>query len=124
MKLRIRGNSLRIRVSQTELARISREGAVSDSIRFAPGTTLEYGVEVRPGARLTARFTGTEIRVTVPESQLGPWLEPEGVSISGEQALATGETLKILLEKDFACLAPREGEDDSDLFPNPALSAR
>jgi hypothetical protein len=27
--------------------------------------------------------------------------------------------LRILVEKDFACLAPREGEDESDMFPNP-----
>jgi hypothetical protein len=27
--------------------------------------------------------------------------------------------LKILVEKDFACLAPREGEDESDMFPHP-----
>ncbi|MGH8167708.1 MAG: DUF7009 family protein [Woeseiaceae bacterium] len=30
-----------------------------------------------------------------------------------------GDELSILVEKDFACLAPREGEDDSDKFPNP-----
>ena len=25
----------------------------------------------------------------------------------------------ILVEKDFQCLAPREGEDESDMFPHP-----
>ena len=28
--------------------------------------------------------------------------------------------LSILLEKDFQCLIPREGEDQSEHFPNPA----
>jgi hypothetical protein len=27
--------------------------------------------------------------------------------------------LGILVEKDFACLAPREGEDESDMYPHP-----
>lgn len=123
MKLRIRGNSLRIRVSQTELEQISRDGVVSDAIRFSAESALEYGIEVRRAVSLEARFTGSEIRVIVPESALGKWLAPEEVAISGEQPLASGETLKILVEKDFTCLAPREGEDDSDAFPNPALQA-
>jgi hypothetical protein len=123
MKLRIRGNSLRIRVSQTELEQISRDGVASDAIRFGADSALEYGIEVRGVAPLQARFTGTEVRVIVPESALAKWLAPDQIAISGEQSLASGETLKILVEKDFTCLAPREGEDDSDLFPNPALSA-
>lgn len=114
---------MRIRVSQTELEQISRDGVASDAIRFGADAALEYGIEVRGGAPLQARFTGTEVRVIVPESALGKWLSPDEVSISGEQALNSGETLKILVEKDFTCLAPREGEDDSDLFPNPALGA-
>jgi hypothetical protein len=47
------------------------------------------------------------------------WAESEKVSISSEQNLDDGEQLRILVEKDFACLAPRDGEDESDMFPNP-----
>jgi hypothetical protein len=39
--------------------------------------------------------------------------------MSGEQVLDDGAKLTILVEKDFACLTPREGEDESDMFPNP-----
>ncbi|GIT14245.1 MAG: hypothetical protein CM1200mP36_00010 [Gammaproteobacteria bacterium] len=40
--------------------------------------------------------------------------------IVGEQSLDDGGRLKILVEKDFVCLAPREGEEDeADMFPNP-----
>ena len=122
MKLRIRGNSLRIRVSQTELEQISRDGAAFDVIHFDAATRLEYGIEVTPERPLAAMFTGASIRVTVPASEIERWQAPDEVSISGEQALASGGALKILIEKDFTCLAPREGEDDSDLFPNPALT--
>jgi hypothetical protein len=40
------------------------------------------------------------------------------VTLAHEQALPDG-SLRITLEKDFACLAPREGEDESDNFPHP-----
>ena len=39
--------------------------------------------------------------------------------LPGEQVLDDGAKLAILVEKDFACLAPREGEDESDMFPHP-----
>ena len=40
-------------------------------------------------------------------------------AITAEQVLDDGGVLNILVEKDFACLAPREGEDESDMFPHP-----
>ena len=47
------------------------------------------------------------------------WALTEQVSMEGEQFLDDGGKLTILVEKDFTCLAPREGEDESDMFPNP-----
>lgn len=47
----------------------------------------------------------------------------EQVSIEAEEILDDGDHLKILLEKDFACLAPREGEDESELYSH-TLAAR
>ena len=43
----------------------------------------------------------------------------EQVSIEADEALDDGDSLKILVEKDFACLAPREGEDETDMYPHP-----
>lgn len=119
MKLRIRGNSLRLRVSQTELKRIAEHGSAEDSIRFTPGADWKYGIEVGPGSAVGAEFTGQSLRVTVPKATIDRWLDPSEVSIEGQQPIGNGETLRILLEKDYTCLAPRSGEDDSDLFANP-----
>ena len=41
------------------------------------------------------------------------------VSIRGEQVLADGEKLSILVEKDFVCLTGRDDEDESDMYPHP-----
>ena len=119
MKLRIRGNSVRLRVSKTELTQIASEGAAEDAVRFAPGAVLRYGVQVRPGGALSAELAGDLVRVFVPKASIEHWLKPDEVSIEGEQAIGNGEFLKILVEKDDTCLAPRSGEDDSDLFANP-----
>ena len=119
MKLRIRGNSIRLRVSKTELAKIAAKGAAEDCVRFSSATELRYGIDVRPSGAVTASFDATSIRVALPKSRLDLWLRPDEVSVEGSQPIGGGKVLQILLEKDYTCLAPRAGEDDSDLFVNP-----
>jgi hypothetical protein len=119
MKLRIRGNSLRLRVSRTELTKLAEQGSAEDSIRFAPGAELRYGIEVRPSGEVAAQLGATALRVFLPRAGVERWLDAEQVAIEGQQPIGDGEMLRILVEKDYTCLAPRAGEDDSDLFPNP-----
>jgi hypothetical protein len=119
MKLRIRGNSVRMRVTKAELAQIAAAGHAEDSVRFSPDALMRYCITVDDTATVAARLEGPLLTVTVPRSALSRWLEPEQVSIVGEQDIGGPQMLKILVEKDFECLAPRAGEDDSDLFVNP-----
>lgn len=120
MKLRIRGNSVRLRLSRSELDKLAETGWTEDRARFAPGAELVYRIDVRPGGELRAALTGSTVSVELPQPMLRRWLEPDQVSLRAEQPLDGGNVLKILVEKDFACLAPRPDEDDTDLFPNPA----
>jgi hypothetical protein len=124
MKLRIRGNTIRLRVSKSELAQIAADGHAEDRVQFAPHASLRYRVETTSGGAITARFTESLVAVAVPQAAVRRWLEPAEVSIVGEQDLGGGEKLDILVEKDFECLAPRSGEDSADLFVNPAKGAR
>ena len=123
MKLRIRGDSIRIRVSQGELREIAERGRVRDTVRFGGGVGLSYALESDSSARAPlARYAGNLISVVLPAAAVQRWAGSNEVSIEGEQALGGGETLRILVEKDFACLQPRPGEDDSDMFANPDSS--
>ena len=119
MKLRILGNSVRIRVSQAELVRVVSEGQVEESVKFASGVYLTYRLRAVPSGDVAASYDGHCVSVDLPSATVERWRHPEEVSISGEQALPDGGRLAILVEKDYACLAPREGEDSSGLFPNP-----
>ncbi len=95
------------------------EGRCADRVRFPGGGVLEYGVEVVAEGPPAAVLEGAGITLRVPRAAVDRWSDPSEVSIAGEQALDDGGRLALLLEKDFACLAPRESEDESDLFPNP-----
>lgn len=119
MKLRIRGDSVRLRVSQGELTQFLERGEVSDRIRFPGGASLAYRLLRDETAQaVSANLENDAITVCVPVTVAKRWAEPDEVGFSGEGSLGS-DSLAILVEKDFTCLAPREGEDDSDLFPNP-----
>ena len=120
MKLRIRDNSVRLRLMRGEVDRLRDEGLVTATTIFPGGHELRYAVEsspasVKPGAFLS----GNVITVRLPESVVRAWANSEQVSIRDELLLDDGGQLAILVEKDFACLAPREGEDESDMYPHP-----
>lgn len=122
MKLRIRGNSVRIRVSKSELEQLAETGVTEDAVQFGPNAALRYRLEASRDGALRADFTNAVVRVTIPRAQVDRWLAPDEVSIRGEQPLGNGAALTILVEKDYVCLAPRPDEDDSDLFANPQRS--
>jgi hypothetical protein len=123
MKLRIRGNSIRLRLGEREVAKLVDEGRVSDSIRFSafPAGQLTYTVITSPDEKeIAAGFAQNEIRVTVPEDSGRLWANSELVGLNRVQQIGDEISLSILIEKDFRCLAPRPGEDESDSFANPA----
>ena len=120
MKLRIRDNSIRLRLERGEVDRLRDTGVVAAKTGFPGGREFGYVVESSPASvTLGAELSEGTVTVRLPESTVLAWADSEQVSIVGEQQLAAGDTLAILVEKDFACLAPREGEDESDMFPHP-----
>ena len=72
--------------------------------------------------QISASFETTSIEVSLPRAVALRWAGGNDVSLHGEQSLAHG-TLRILVEKDFTCVEPREGEDQTDLYPNPKASS-
>lgn len=120
MKLRIRGNSVRMRLTRAEVAALGEAGRAEDCVGFSPIEELRYGVAVTADGALRVEFGGDRLTVHVPKVLVERWLQPSEVSIEGRQPIGGAAELKILVEKDFACLAPRGDEDDADLFENPA----
>jgi len=118
MKLRIQGNSLRLRLTRKEVAQLHDSGRVESCIEFAPGQALAYAVEGSPQAVfITARFDGRAIRVTVPAPLMTQWAEGDRVSIEGPSQAS----VQLLIEKDFQCLH-KPGQPDPDAYPNPLAS--
>jgi hypothetical protein len=118
MKLRIKGDTLRLRLSQTEVAAMAAEGSVEDALHVAPDACLRYRLYADPeAAALGAVWNGSLLTIVVPAAWVGPWATGDGVGFEGTQDAGLGRTLSILVEKDFACL--HEARDEPDAYPNP-----
>jgi len=118
MKIRIKGNSLRLRLSQAEVKNMEELCTVEDRIDFG-GSQLTYRLTVNNTNSTAVSFENNVIQVKVSQSTISKWLAEDQVGFSDDIQLSGNESLKILVEKDFQCLTVREGEDESDLFQNP-----
>ena len=120
MKLRVLDNSIRLRLTRGEVTAIGDDSVVRGRVRFAGNNTFVYMLESAPTTvRPEAHVSNNVLTVRVPQVDIRRWARSEEISIQSEQLLDDGDHLKILIEKDFHCLSPREGEDESDMFPHP-----
>ena len=120
MKLRVLDNSIRLRLTRTEVQQIHDDGLVKSSVPFSAGVSFDYVLESSPACvEPVAHFANGTLTVSLPEPDAQRWAGSDEVSLAAQQLLDDGGNLKILVEKDFACLTEREGEDDSDMFPHP-----
>jgi len=122
MKIRILGNSVRLRLSQTEVKEILETGRVVQTVKFSPKSTqqLHYALEKAEISSIQATFDTNEICVQIPVEIANNWAASNEVSLENYMPIGEQEQLRILVEKDFKCIDAREGEDESDLFTNPA----
>ncbi len=118
MKIRIRGNSIRIRLMQGEVKRLLEEGIVTEIVQFPGNETFTYSLSISPS--FNVKFQGNHMHVSVPKKETDAWIKStEDLTISHLFELENGDSLRLMVEKDLACLTARQGEDDSDAFPNP-----
>jgi hypothetical protein len=125
MKLRIKGNSLRFRVSRSEVARLLEGERLEETIHFAPeaDAMFTYALQQDPTVTTpTVRYTHNRVTVLLPAGQARLWGETDQVGIAEDISLADRGSLALLIEKDFACL-DRSDEDNQDTFENPNVGA-
>jgi hypothetical protein len=118
MKIRIRGNTIRLRLTKTEVDTFSKEGYLEEKTDFGP-TSLAYALESLAGIDdIEATYLDNKIIVFVPEALKNVWTSTDLVGINNSMDIHNGKFLFILIEKDWACI-DNILEDQSDNYPNP-----
>ncbi len=121
MKLRIKGNTLRLRVSRSELTSLQHGNRVEDAIQFsaAPESRWSYGLQVASQSKpIEIEWKPQSLTVSISEERMKSWATETEIGIYEAVDLGPAGSLAVVIEKDFACL-DRSDEDSSDSFANP-----
>ena len=125
MKLRTKGNSLRLRVTPSEVKQLLHNGVIREHVQLTPNLKdrLTYAViSSLSQPETTVAYQCGDITISVPESQLRRWAGSDDIGVYVDVPLGDGEVLSVAIEKDFACLDRGDAENE-DTFPNPNLAA-
>src|SRR5271156_306137 len=103
MKLRIKGNSLRLRISRSEVTRLLDGDCLEETVRFAPEQCAKFTYALQQDrlvGRLTVHYTENRVAVLIPADQANAWGITDEVGIAEDISLGDLGTLAILIEKD------------------------
>ena len=112
MKIRIKSNSIRYRLAQSDVAALIKNRQLEDSVDFGVNK-LVYSLQIVDDYQLSATFNNNTITLFMPASMLTELAETDKVGFENIRHLP-----HLLVEKDFACL-DNVAEDQSDNYPNP-----
>lgn len=114
MKIRIKGSTLRLRLSQDEVRTLEETGLVTEECKLL-NSSFTYSLLSGDQEKITADIQENHIRVIMPKSMVGGWFADKKIGYS--ETMSNG--CFLLIEKDFQCLVPRDHEDESNLYKNP-----
>lgn len=125
MKLRIKGASIRLRLTRSEVEAIGRGEIVEEITRFPDGALLRYRLETSVGdVPLFVGFSNGLLLIRIGSDAAVRWSSGPAVEISESVSLHNTDKLEVLIEKDFECLHPNAGESTEGAFPNPFAPGR
>ncbi|WP_299485395.1 DUF7009 family protein [uncultured Allomuricauda sp.] len=118
MKIRIKGNSIRYRLTRSEVEIFCNTGYFSEATEFND-RTFTYALKVsEANTEMDAKFLDDSIILYVPAATSKNWDVNNLVGFEHTMTLNNGNELFLLVEKDFVCM-DETTEDQSDNYPNP-----
>jgi hypothetical protein len=112
MKLRLEGNSIRLRVRKSDISTLQKNETITETLTFPNDTVFQYQLSINNTAiDIDAQLVSNILNISIPLSIATNWIQTDAVGI--EKTLPNG--LFILIEKDFPC-TDRPWEDTSDTF--------
>ena len=112
MKIRIKGNSLRYRLTKGDVENFSKHGYLEEITHFGE-QSLIYALQRAPIDQLSADFKYNKITLYMPVLMADEWAITDKIGFESWHG-----RLYLLIEKDFKCL-DTVAEDQSDNYPNP-----
>ena len=112
MKIRIKKDTVRYRLTRPEVEAFAVNGIIKEETHFN-SKTLIYVLQKSNDSRIRIDFTDDTIIVLMPEIMAEEWAATGRVGFENDQ-----DSPAVYIEKDFKCL-DNVTEDQSDNYPNP-----
>lgn len=122
MKIRIKGNSVRFRLTKSEVETLALNEEIFETTNFGK-TKFSYGVVLNTSIDdLQIKYHENFMILEVPYKKGKSWHTNAIIGFNHVQKTASADEIMLLLEKDFTCL-DNTLEDQSDNYPNPKLNS-
>ena len=116
MKIRISGNSIRLRLSKTDVAQLKQYQHVSDKTIISGQEIFRYTLRSSSSIEKTrVTFQQGEILISIPQAQANIITDTDQIGVEELIENGTVEKLLLLIEKDLKCLDGNRGEQ-SDMY--------
>lgn len=114
MKLRIQDDSIRLRLTKSDVEQLKLTGKVQATTSFPGKEKLTYQIVRSKSEKFNATFNSNGIEVALPHGLANQWADSDQIGLE-----ETVDGLHLLIEKDFTCLQARADEQNDDYYPNP-----
>ncbi len=126
MKLRIKGNSIRLRLGRSEVSNLVAGEIIEESTTFDPEGRQRLTFRLfstKAVVEVSASFEDGSLTVRLPTDLARNWGTTERIGIEAVQPSSNGTSLRILIEKDLECLDAPPEESQADAYPRPSHDA-
>jgi len=114
MKLRIKSNSVRYRLTRSDVKQLVSTGYLEDKVNFGE-TSLFYAIKLTHGEQLSTAFADNTVTLFMPQKMIVELEKTERVGFGNING-----TVHLLVEKDFTCMDDAT-ENQNDTYPNPRV---
>ena len=118
MKIRIKGNSIRLRLTKTDIQNLKEKGVVEEKTIIGSEEIFKYSLIVDEKiSSISAEFQASKISVFLSKKEADILTETDEITIEGSQNNGEEKGLFLLVEKDLQCLDTTY-EDQTDMYEN------
>lgn len=119
MKIRIKDNSIRLRLTKTDVADLKNKSIVSCKTVISEAVIFEYVLKTDANSHvISASFANQKITIILPFAEAKTLTDTNEITVKGRQDNGEKDGLYLLIEKDLQCLDETE-ESQGDMYENP-----
>lgn len=119
MKIRIKGNSIRLRLTKTDIKNLTEKQEVEETTNLGNGMIFRYALKLNAEAEhIHADFSDGKISVFLNRNAYDTLTKTDEITVHHTTENGADGGLFLLIEKDLKCL-DTTFEDQSDMYENP-----